>query len=273
MAQGLCGGLTSYETQSQQDIYNDIVKWMEFTNDTNGNITERITQLMSSGFWNKIPINFQVTILSTVRYFETIKADLALIKKAIEKDNVTKKEVVLLKKIGLMATDFNINYGKTYKEDLHSWADYNNTEFRVAERIYQEGRDYFVTLQDACNAANRLEDYMNQSQGNVVNIGGDVEQIQIQNGDNNRMYMGSNMDYDQVRIILNKIDALLESNKNQDNCMDEIKKVVLEAIEMVNEKETPSKIKKALDSVKSLANGVAENLVAAQIIQLLSILF
>ena len=42
--------------------------------------------------------------------------------------------------------------------------------------MYAKGRDYFVTLQDADNAASRLEDYMSNQNvnNNTLNISGDV---------------------------------------------------------------------------------------------------
>ena len=50
--------------------------------------------------------------------------------------------------------------------------------------MYADGRDFFVTLQDAVNAASRLEDYVNNQNviNNTMNIGGNVENSQIQQG-------------------------------------------------------------------------------------------
>lgn len=275
MAQGLFGGLTSYETQSLQDIFEDIEKWIGLTNEIEKLVVDRYTKLQNCGFWNKIPFNFQHTIGSTIRYFNTIKYDFSLIKDAIEKDYITEKEVNLLRTIGHEAGSFDIDYGKTYKEDLHKWSDYDNPDFRLAEEIYNHGRGYFVTLRDASNAAHRLEDYMTKGNvtNNISNIGDNATGIQVQQGNINSTQLSNenNINYIQTLDVLHKIDELLESNKPKENCNDnseEVRKIVLETIQMTEKREKPSKIKKALINIKQLATGITENIIAAQIIEL-----
>lgn len=280
MAQGLFGGLTSYETQSLQDILEDIEKWIKFTNETEELIKERHGQLQNCGFWNKIPYNFQCTIECTMRYFGTIKYDLTLIQDAIKKNYITEKEVKLLKTIGHKAGKMDIEYGKTYKEDLHTWSDYSNPHFRLAEEVYNNGRDYFITLIDASNAAERLEHYMEEKKiiNNVVNISGNATGMQLQQGMINSMTSSNedNVNYDQMLGILYKIIEMLEKSELKEKCNDnseEIRKVVLESIQMIENKDEPSKIKKALLTIKELATGITENIIATPIAELIMQLF
>lgn len=277
MAQGMFGGLTSYRTQSLQDIFEDIERWIEFTTEIEKLVIARCTKLENVGYWDKIPFNFQNTIFSSIKYFNTIKYDLSLVKSAIEKDYVTEKEVTLLKSIGHNAIDYNIEYGKTYKEDLHIWSDYNNSNFKIAEEIYKEGRDYFVTMQDVSNAAHRLEEYMTKENitKNIVNIGDNATRIQLQQGTINSIQTSNenNINYNQTLDVLYKIDALLENNKVKENCdgnSKEIKKIVLETIHMIEQKEAPAKVKKALSIIKKLAAGITENIIANQIVALIT---
>ena len=159
MSQGIFGGATSYEEQSIADIFSDIKSWIEFSESEQSSIKKGIEHLKKCEFWNKIPFNFQMTLLSTLSCQKTYLEDFCIIVKSIEEDRITQRDVLLLKKIGTKASEFNREYGRTYKED-YEWKEYGNPDFKVAENLYGDGRDYFVTLQDASNASSRLEDYI-----------------------------------------------------------------------------------------------------------------
>ena len=159
MTQGIIGGATSYEEQSIKDILSDINCWIDYTQGTYSLIDTGITNLKGCKFWDKVPFNFQITLLSTLTCQKTYLYDFNIIKKSINEDRITGKEVLLLKKIGEKSWEFNIEYGRTYKEEFR-WKDYGNPNFEVVENLYAKGRDYFVTLQDASNASARLKDYI-----------------------------------------------------------------------------------------------------------------
>lgn len=159
MSQGLIGGATSYEEQSINDILDDIKSWIEYTKTKKSFIEDGIKHLKNCGFWNQIPFNFQMTLLSTLTCQNTYLEDLSIVSKAIQDDRITQKEVTLLNKIGKNANDFNHEYGRTYKEE-YRWRKYGDKDFEVAEQLYARGRDYFVTMQDASNASSRLQDYI-----------------------------------------------------------------------------------------------------------------
>lgn len=86
MAQGIFGGATSYEEQSLQDILDDIVSWIQYTTDKKAFILAQKSIVEKSGFWDKIAFDFQMTILSTITYFDTILYDLNLVKLSLEKN-------------------------------------------------------------------------------------------------------------------------------------------------------------------------------------------
>lgn len=277
MAQGFIGGATSYEEQSLLDILSDINVWIVYTSDKKEFILTQRDKLDNSGFWCKIPYDFQITIITTLTYFDTILYDLNLVKRAIENNCITEKEVKLLKNIGRKSGEYNREYGKTYKDE-HSWKDYSNPDFRVAEEIYGKGRDYFVTMQDANNAAYRLEDYMQKGQviNNTMSFSGNVTGSQIQQGTINSsqtMSIESNFDYDKVLEVLNKIHKTTNSNDFQEDFADkseQVKEIVSETIQMVQRKEEPTKIKKALSFLKDIAIGVGENIIATGISTMIS---
>lgn len=175
MAQGMLGAATSYGDQSINEILADINKWVFFTEETKCSMESKITLLRDNNYWSNMPYNFRGTISDSLRCQETFIEDFSLIVSAIKERQLTKKEVTLMDKIGRNAIDYNRLYGSTYNEES-LWKKHGDKNFRVAEQLYAEGRDYFVTIQDACNVSARLEDYidtiapvMNQSVNQVVN--------------------------------------------------------------------------------------------------------
>lgn len=276
MAQGLIGGATSYEEQSLQDILGDIKNWLFYTEKIKDYILCKKEELIRSKFWDKVSYDFQLTINTSILYFDTITYDLSIIKKAIEGNSITGREVKLLSNIGRKALEYNAEYPKTFKRDAY-WHEYGNPDFEAAEKIYCKGRDYFVTLQDASNAAYRLEDYMNNRPiiNNTLNIGGSVSDSQIQQGSNNSIQTvaSDNFDYEVVLNVLKQIEDCFDNSNFQkdfrDNA-DSVKSIVKETIELVNHKEEPSKIKKALSTLKDLAVGVTGSLIASGICGLLA---
>jgi hypothetical protein len=269
MAQGIIGGATSYEEQSLLDILGDINDWIDYTADRKAFILTQKDNLDNSLFWDKIPFDFQLTILTTISYFDTILYDLNIVKKSIENNRITEKEVNLLRNIGKKSREYNREYSKTYKDE-HLWKDYGNPDFRVAEEVYGKGRDYFVTMQDAGNAAYRLEDYMEKGQviNNTMSFSGNVTGSQIQQGTTNSsqtMTVENSFDYDKVMDVLNKIQKTTNSADFQEDFADkaeQVKEIVSETIQMVQKKEEPTKIKKALSILKNIVIGVGENIIA-----------
>lgn len=272
MAQSIFGGMTSYEEQSLGDILSDIENWCDYTTNRKEFMIQRKNKLKEVGFWDNIPFDFQMTLETTIMYFDTVIHDLHLVKNKIVNGVISECEVKLLKKIGAKARDFNKEYGQTYREE-RGWKKYGNPDFKIAEEMYGKGRDYFVTMQDAANAAYRLEDYMSDSNivNNILSVGGNINNSQIQQNtthSNQSMLMNLDFDYSKVLEVLNEIKQyfyIKEFDKTFGTDADKVKQIVIETIEMVNEKEEPSKIKKALNLLKDLAIGASGSIIATGI--------
>ncbi|MBZ2406448.1 hypothetical protein [Liquorilactobacillus hordei] len=251
MVQGIFGGGTSYEGQSISDIQQDVNSWKIYTENIRSQITEEKEALVKNGFWNKISWDFQQTINASIFCFRTFLSDFQIIESALEENSISEREVKLLKKIGKNAFEFNHNYGKHFKEG-YEWHDYGNPEFEIAESIYQHGRDFFVTLQDAINAAGRLEDYTSgNSIFNKVNIFGSSYNTNIQQGQNNNLSVSTN----DVSELLSKLDILLNNLKDSlsEEEIDEAREYI-ETIkdEVVKEKPKKKVLRFAADSLKKL---------------------
>lgn len=256
MAQGLLGGVTSYDGQSLNDILDDIKHWNAYTRDIKKKISDNHKKLIEVDFWRKIPFNFQMTILSSLKIFDTYITDFEIINKAISNEQISYREVKLLRKIGQNSIDFNHEYGKTFKEE-YSWREYGNIDFQLAEEIYQEGRDFFVTLQDAKNAAHRMEDYMNHSSvQNQVNVSGNNNNLQVQQGNNN-VIMNHRMDVSKLEQLIKEIYSNLE-----DGISKEVVEEINEYVDVIKEevtKPTPKRnlLKTALSGLRAI-KGSAE---------------
>lgn len=160
MAQGIFGGMTNYDDQSTADIVKDIKRWIEFTRETKKYIEDGISTLKTIHYLDKVPFNFQTTLISSIRCQTTFLSDFNIILHAINNNKITTREVELMRKIGSNAKQYNHEFGKSYKEESR-WKEYGNEDFKLAEKLYQNGRDYFVTMQDVSNASVRLRDYIN----------------------------------------------------------------------------------------------------------------
>lgn len=159
MAQSLFGGATNYHGQSKNDILEDLFYWVNYTKETQTNLSSKIEYLKSVGYYNTIPLDFKLTLESTLTQQKTILEDLEIIINSIKNNIITDRDVTLLNKIGINAVDFNNEYGLTYKKERY-WKNYGDPLFKIAEDLYADGRDYFIILQDATNASARLKDYI-----------------------------------------------------------------------------------------------------------------
>ena len=272
MVQGLFGGCTSYREQSLPNILEDIDFWVKYTGQKKDFMIKSKNEMKSSEFWNKIPWNFQMTIETTIDYFETILYDLDLVKKAISANHITIREVSLLKSIGKKSVEYNREYGRHFNED-HGWRDYGNPDFTVVEQAYAKGRDFFVTLQDAANAAERLEDYMQNSMiNNGIQIAGNVNASQIQQNSTNSNQTMINEDKFDYTKILEGLEKIQKSYKYEDFNNDfgaeaeKFKQATDELILMTKDKKEPEKIKKYLQFLQDVASKTASSVIATGIL-------
>lgn len=277
MAQGIFGGATSYEEQSLTDIDLDIQKWIKYTEEIKKMMNSWLEESKRNGFWEKVDFDFQMTIYSSISYYNTIISDMKMVHEAILYGTITQREVKLLQKIGNKAFSYNNEYPQTYKSERRYWHDYGNPQFQIVENMYAKGRDYFVTLQDAANAAARLEDYMSSQNvsNNTMNISGDVIGSQIQQGtvsSTQNMQENKEFDYDKVLEVLKKIEQYSNSNLFEEEFGDkaeEVRVIISEAIDDTAKHKEPFKIKRNFSKIKQLAEGVTTGIIASGIVELI----
>jgi len=262
MGQGMFGGATPYENQSLKEIQDDIKKWESYSNEINVLFSVTLKELEDRKYKQYIPFNILALFLDTIRTTMTFSHDFQVISSNITNSNITSKDVRLLRNIGKLSVEYNHNYGKEYHSETR-WHDYENPEFRRAEKLYQDGRDLFVTLQDAQNAAARLEDYVDtESSRNTFIVNGTGHTIQ--QGTGNRMTV--NIEHNSTTIdreeanrlltqFLDKLDEYFSEEQEQER--DDAKDYI-EVIQDQIAKEDPknSMLKTALKGLVAL-NGSA----------------
>lgn len=58
MAQGIIGGVTSYEEQSLSDILLDIKEWLEYTDKIKHSMELWLKSSKENGFWQRVEFDF-----------------------------------------------------------------------------------------------------------------------------------------------------------------------------------------------------------------------
>ena len=258
MAQSMFGGMTSYKDQSLSDIQQDINKWQAYTNEIQNFFNETIDKLEKMNYMTKMDFNMSSVFYNTIQITNTFLEDFRVINESIGSGNITEKDVKLLNNIGRISIINNKDYGVNFKSG--DWHEYektdSNSDFRLAEKLYENGRDFFVTLQDAVNAANRLNDYINTSPpptGNSYYIYGTNHNIMQGQSGNTTMNINQNNpeNTEQVKILLNQITENIDEYFNDEQIKIKIKEYVeVLQIEVQEEKPRKSMIKLALEGLQ-----------------------
>lgn len=240
MVQGIMGGATPYNHQSLKEIQKDINAWKVFSKDIQVQFDEYIE--MNNKLFDELPYDLKQIFAETLQTTATFIEDFSLIDQSIAKGKITDKDIRLLKNIGNISIENNSRYGKAW----HG----NNVDFGTYEELYNklycDGRDYFVTLQDASNAAERLKDYKNSAGTNIVynntyNANGTYIQQGV-TGDATINNTFNNYDLEQINSLINKvldnIDRYFEKEDKED------KEEAREMIEVIKDEVSKKQPKK-----------------------------
>jgi hypothetical protein len=116
---------------------------------------------------------------------------------------------------------------------------------------------------------------MKKSMNNLVTVYGNMSGSQIQQGTNNStqsMVMKRLFDYDQILDALEKLQNTMKNqgfDKDFGKDAEPVKLIVEETLQLVKQQGEPSKIKKALESIKNIAYGTSGSIIAYGIIELI----
>ncbi|MDW3916017.1 hypothetical protein QI334_13320 [Staphylococcus saprophyticus] len=259
MTQGLIAGMTPYEDQSLKDIQIDINKWQAYTNMNKTFFEETLETLDKRDYLKVIDYDVLSIFRNTIQITETFLEDFNKINQDISNGHITQIDVKLLKNIGDVSYKNNVKYAKTYKANDY-WHDYNdmnpNSSFRLAESLYQKGRDFFATLEDAANASPRLEHYINPNNTNnttfVVNGTGNNIQQNLSGNMTMNIQQNNTKNADEIEKLINEILENLDTYFTEEETKTEIKELI-EVIQNETKQEKPKKsmIKTALKGLQT----------------------
>lgn len=192
MAQGIIAGGTDYSGQTIWEIKSDIENWMKYSQKIKNEFNQTISELKDNKYWEtEVPFDFRSFGEGTIRICDTFYSDFQIVVKSIESDNVTKREIELMKNIYAVAVEYEDLSWRSFRLKDGCWHDYGNPLFIKAERLYADGRDFYVTLKDVSNALCRMEDYVKderitQINDNSINIGdnNDLRNVRINHEQN-----------------------------------------------------------------------------------------
>ena len=255
MAQGMIGGATPYNHQSLKDIQSDINNWQGYSKTIQVQF-ENFIKENEQRFYN-LEYDLKQIFAETLQTTKTFISDFEIIKNSIQSGNITDKEIDLLKNIGNISIENNSRYGQIWHGSSINFEE--NTD--IYEKLYCDGRNYFVTLQDASNAAVRLENYKNSKSTQIINNTYNAKGKYIQQGSDMNMTINNYKNED-----LEKLNELTEELiKNIDNYFekDEEKNEIKELIETIKEeanKEKPKKytIKNIINTLKTVNSNSAD---------------
>ena len=163
MAQGLFAGGTDYRNQSLDDIREDVDHWRQKSQALKEKFKETIGQLRERNYWDQtVPFNFRGFCNATIKTCDTVYYDFGRVLIAIDKDEITKREISIVRNIARIAGEKELQAAAAFKSDGRNWHSYGDENFKKVEELYADGRDFFLTLLDAGNVAGRLEDYVKE---------------------------------------------------------------------------------------------------------------
>lgn len=172
MAQSFIAGGTNYSEQSINDIKKDIEAWMLLCKRIKALFESTIAELKEQNYWDQnVAAFFKAFCYSVPQICDTFCSDFEIILSAISRDQITTREISLMRNIYRVSIENEEYSWKSFKgkEDGERWHDYGNPSFEKVEELYGRGRDFFVTLRDVSNAVARMEDYMKEDKTVIDN--------------------------------------------------------------------------------------------------------
>jgi hypothetical protein len=160
MTQGLIAGATDYSHQSFSDIVEDLENFSKMSREVCEYIEKTVDAMEE--YWNKdIDYDLRGRLKYAFKFFQTMALETKEISEEIQ-ILVREDHHKRLNKIGNKAEDVEAKLRNAWRSS-RSTHDYQNKNFRLVERMYQEARSTADTLLDISNLASRLEDFVGKT--------------------------------------------------------------------------------------------------------------
>lgn len=171
----LLAGFTDYSHQSLRDISGDLADWIKSLKETLKSNSDFIAKFENKDYL-KTFYDFYCTYMYTVKFFDTCVEELTIILGEMDKC-IKQTHITRLFKIGGKSVEISNDLGKIWHSDNNPEM-YGDKDFKILEKLYADSRDMCNDMIDISNCAHRLEDFIEASLNNKV----EVDTSQLLNG-------------------------------------------------------------------------------------------
>lgn len=162
-------GMTDYRHQEFEDMLSDMKKWVNSLEETIGIMEQTVEKLKEVGYWEEwVPYDFRALVAYSMKFYKTSVEEINDMLVQFRKE-VKSGHVVRVKRLGKLAAEINRDFGLAWNRD-YGRKEYGKEEFKLVERIYQDGRNMAVDMLDLGNLAERLEDFVG-TKGEIADEG------------------------------------------------------------------------------------------------------
>lgn len=158
MGRSIFAGFTDYSHQSFKDIVMDLQIWIKNLMEVSDFLPTNIQKLKESKYWDSVNANFQSLVQYSIKFYDTSIQEISEIAKEIQEE-VRPNHIVRIRSLYKTASELDLRYGRVwYREDWRK--EYGDKDFKVVEKLYQQGRSMAIDMGDLSNLAARLEDFV-----------------------------------------------------------------------------------------------------------------
>lgn len=165
MTRSMLAGMTDYRHQTLEDMLSDLQKWVNELEQVISIMNENIEKLEGVRYWDEVSYDFKETVYYSLKFYNTsvkeIKSMLLEFGKEVRRDHI-----VRIKRLSKVAAELSRNFGIAWHQH-YGKKEYGKEEFKLVEKLYQEGRGMAIDMWDLLNLAERLEDFVGIKTGNV----------------------------------------------------------------------------------------------------------
>jgi hypothetical protein len=165
-------GMTDYSHQSFNDMLTDLDNWLKNLVQVCELLEENEAQLkLDDYYWGNINHDVQGIFLYSHKFFKTSIEEIESILADLE-DEIQENHVSRIRSLGLTAKNLETDLAITWHQDPWEYQkDYENSKFRLAEKMYTEARGMAADMIDLLNLAVRLEDFLGKKGKSAKNSG------------------------------------------------------------------------------------------------------
>jgi len=161
-------GMTDYRHQTFEDMVSDMRKWVNSLEETIRAMNQLVEKIREVEYWDGVPYDFRALVAYAMKFYKTSVTEISEMLVQFAKE-VKNGHVVRIKSLGKLAGEINRDFGLAWNRD-YGIKEYGKDEFKLVEKIYEEGRGMAIDMLDLSNLAERLEDFIG-TKGEVANEG------------------------------------------------------------------------------------------------------